>query len=1248
MGGSCKAPFAVNFQNQSSGPGVISYTWNFGNGQTSTLRNPTTIYNAPGNYTVNLTAQSDLGCSGVIQKTITINQTTTDFTSPASGCLEQPISFQNNSSSQPIASSWNFGDGTLSAQINPAKTYFTAGVYNVKLINTYANCTDSVSKTITVIDNPAVDFTVNDSSSCQAPFNVQFTDLTPGAAFWLWDFGDGTTSTQKNPSHQYASLGNYTVTLTAGPSTSCSNTTTKTDFIKIQETNISIIPGNGCIPYTYTPQAAIQTLDSIATYLWDFGDGTTSTQKNPPPHTYNTEGEYTLTLTATTVNGCSKTVSLPRGVITGTPATVNFTAAPMIACATDRVSFSGNANTTPGAEVIWAWNFGDGSTSNLQNPVHTFIDTGSLNVTLTVLNNGCDNSVTRVITINPPIAKFEYKVNCASRAVTFTNTSLVNNTISPLTYLWKMGDPAATQFTSATPPPFTYPGTGTYNVSLTVTNGACTFTVTNPVSIFDEKADFTINRNPVCKNTTVTLSAINSDANNISNYSWTVGTRVFPSSPRSINQRFPAEGSYGVSLTITDINGCTNTKTVANYVTVTGPTANFVPSSPGACLNKTVTFTDLSTSVSSTIVSWDWDFGDGTQKTFSGPPFTHTYSVEGRYKVSLKVTDGTGCTNSYTFPTNLLVTNPIAGFRADTFYCPGAPLQFVDTSSGPGLSYQWSFGDGNTSNLQNPTNSYPIGDASYSIKLKITDVSGCVDSITKADYISIRSPKAAFDIKDTTTICPPLRTSFTFKGKDYKSYNWSFGDGGGTTQLNPNYFYSDYGRFIPKLYLRGPGGCIDSAQASVSVYDPFDATEINYGPVTSACNSLKVDFNLVVPPSFKFIFSYGDGSVDSSQATTLTHTYTRPSLNTPSLLLIDTISGCEERINGSKRINVIGAIPLFGKDKKEFCDQGVVTFKNFTTKNEPIISTVWDFGDGTTSTENEPQHNFTQPGVYIVTLNVTTQSNCSKSFSDTIRVHRTPVTSILGRDTICVNISEPYSGALAVADTLIKWQWTFGNGQTSTQTENIVTYNNAGNYAVKLTTTNKIGCVAETIKNIYVSPIPTVTATQDPLTIISGGGTNINMNYTGNIVSYNWIPTTRLSCTTCPSPFANPQLTTKYTVQVADRYGCKSAGNVTILVVCGKQNFFIPNTFSPNNDGRNELFFPKGTGLFRIKSMRIYNRWGELVFEKKDFSANDASAGWNGTYKGKPASADAYIYTMEILCENNTVIPVKGNVTLLR
>jgi gliding motility-associated-like protein len=1248
---SCKPPYSVTFQNQSSGPGTISYAWNFGNGQTSTALNPATVYNAPGTYTVRLNAVSNFGCSGTIQKTVTITQTNTDFTGPANACLNQPVTFQNNSSAVPQASFWYFGDGTTSAQTNPIKTYLTAGTYNVKMINFFDNCTDSVTKTIVVEDKPAVDFTVNDSSSCQAPFNTQFTDLTPGAASWLWDFGDGSTSTQQNPVHLYAALGNYTVSLTVTTAAGCENTVTKTNFIKIQETSVSInAPQGGCIPFPYTPVATIQTLDTVVSYLWDFGDGSTSNLQNPPAHIYNSTGNYDISLTITTTIGCTKTITIPDGVLTGTPPIVNFTFTPVNACASEIIFFNGQAVTTPGADVTWLWDFGDGNTSDLQSPSHKFEDFGPLNVTLAVSNNGCINTTTQVVQVRPPVADFEPTVNCTTRAVTFINTSLINAALVPLTYKWTMGDLANTQFLTPTPgAPFVYPGPGTYNVTLIVTNGTCADTITKPIVIIPEQfADFMISKNPVCKNEFFSLTAINSIAANISNYDWVIGPTTLTSAPRGVSHSFSATGSYDVSLTITDINGCINTKTVANYITVTGPTANFVPATAGGCQNKTVTFNDLSTSSTSTLVSWEWNFGDGSQQVFTAPPFVHNYANSGRYDVSLKVTDATGCTDLFLSPADLIVTNPQVGFRADTFYCPGAPLPFVDTSSGAGLTYVWDFGDGTTSTLQHPQHSYPLGDADYSVKLKITDISGCQDSILKTDYIKIRSPKAAFGIIDTTTICPPLRTGFTFQGTDYQSFFWDFGDGGSTTAQNPNHFYSDYGHFIPKLYLTGPGGCIDSAEASVTIYDPMATVQLNYGPVTTACNSLNVDFNITIPPAFKFTLFFGDGTADSSQATTLSHFYSRPSFSLPRIVIYDTISGCEVAINGRNRINVLGAIPLFGKDKKEFCDQGLVTFRNFTTKNEPIISTVWDFGDGTTSNAEHPSHNFTAPGLYTVTLNVTTQSNCSRSFSDTIRVYRTPAPSIQSRDTICLNTAEPIDGILANTDTLTNWQWNFGNGQTSTLQNNIITFPAAGDYSIRLTTSNKIGCSASATKNIYVAPLPTATPVQDPLTIAVGMGTNILMNYTGNIISYNWQPTTRLSCTDCPTPFANPQYTTKYSVQVEDRYGCTNAGNITIIVVCGKENVFIPNTFSPNGDGRNEVFYPKGTGLFRIKSMRVFNRWGEIVFEKKEFAANDPSVGWNGTYKGKPASPDAYIYTMEILCENNTIIPVKGNVTLLR
>jgi gliding motility-associated-like protein len=119
-------------------------------------------------------------------------------------------------------------------------------------------------------------------------------------------------------------------------------------------------------------------------------------------------------------------------------------------------------------------------------------------------------------------------------------------------------------------------------------------------------------------------------------------------------------------------------------------------------------------------------------------------------------------------------------------------------------------------------------------------------------------------------------------------------------------------------------------------------------------------------------------------------------------------------------------------------------------------------------------------------------------------------------------------------------------------------------------------------------------------------------------------------------------------VQVSNDGGCVSSDEITIQALCNNANIFIPNTFSPNADGMNDVFYPRGKGIFSIKSMRIFNRWGQVVFEKSHFEANDATSGWDGSFKGSKLDADVYVYIVEVLCDNSIIIPVKGNVTLLR
>ena len=287
-------------------------------------------------------------------------------------------------------------------------------------------------------------------------------------------------------------------------------------------------------------------------------------------------------------------------------------------------------------------------------------------------------------------------------------------------------------------------------------------------------------------------------------------------------------------------------------------------------------------------------------------------------------------------------------------------------------------------------------------------------------------------------------------------------------------------------------------------------------------------------------------------------------------------------------------------------------------------------------------------GTYSVQLIVTTQNNCTSIYADTIRVYKTPAISISGKDTFCINSAEQFTGSITVPDSTIQWLWNFGNGNSSQIQTPTVVYSAAGDYNMVLTGSNKLGCSDTAVHSVVVVPLPTADPASNPITVISGGSAQLNMNYTGPVVSYNWSPAQNLNCITCPTPTATPRVTTDYHVQVEDRYGCKNSGDVTVKVICNGQNFFIPNTFSPNGDGINDVFYLRGSGLFRVNSLMIFNRWGELVFENRNFSVNDPLAGWNGSYRGKKATPDVYIYQVELICENGETIKYSGNIALIQ
>jgi PKD repeat protein len=281
----CNFPVAINFKNLSVGTGTHTYKWDFGDGTVSTQPTPLHAYSNYGIFTVSLIVTNANGCTDTITKIneIVINKVKAAFTNADTVCALQSFLFTNTSIPAPISNKWSFGDGTFSSAINPIKKYTVGGTYDVKLISNFGSCSDSVVKPITVTPKPLAAFTSADTVSCKTPFAVRFTSQSADAIAYQWSFGDSTFSTDQNPVHTYTGTGKFTVQLVVTNANGCTDSITKKDFIQIQKpiVHFSNLPDSGCIPFTKTFITTTNSVDPVTGYLWNFGDGASSTEATP-------------------------------------------------------------------------------------------------------------------------------------------------------------------------------------------------------------------------------------------------------------------------------------------------------------------------------------------------------------------------------------------------------------------------------------------------------------------------------------------------------------------------------------------------------------------------------------------------------------------------------------------------------------------------------------------------------------------------------------------------------------------------------------------------------------------------------------------------------------------------------------------------------------------------------------------------------------------------------------------------------
>ena len=409
---------------------------------------------------------------------------------------------------------------------------------------------------------------------------------------------------------------------------------------------------------TFDASASYDPDGTIVSYAWDFGDTTTGTGEITT-HAYTTADTYTVTLTATDNDGLTDTTTATITVSPPElePPVASFIYSPVAPTTGETVTFDASASYDPdGTIVSYAWDFGDTTTGTGEITTHTYADDGTYTVTLTVTDNdGLSDATSEDITVlnRPPVAIFTESAEIVDtgESITFDASESHDPDGGIVSYEWDFGDG-----TSATGMvvDHSYVDDGAYLVTLTVTDddgatnsASATKTVLNrpPVAMFTESASDV----HVGEVIYFDASASNDPDGSIMSYFWDFGDATTATGVE-VEHAYDAEGTYTVTLTVTDDDGATDTATAIKTVSPPAPlppVASFTYSPVSPVVDETVTF-DASASYDpdGTIVSFEWEFGDGTFGT--GEITTHAYTTADTYTVTLTVTDNDGLTDTTT------------------------------------------------------------------------------------------------------------------------------------------------------------------------------------------------------------------------------------------------------------------------------------------------------------------------------------------------------------------------------------------------------------------------------------------------------------------------------------------------------------------------------------------------------------------------------------------------------------------------
>ncbi|MDA3616692.1 PKD domain-containing protein [Polluticaenibacter yanchengensis] len=1268
----CQFPVKVSFKDTSNTNNKSYWAFNGSSwdNPVSTKRVFDTVFNSAANNNMLLKAVNEFGCESIVNMTIGLQNITQSFIINSNQndyidygfCPGTEFLFSINEPAQIKTYYWTFGDGGNSTLANPKHTYTKAGVYTVQLsYETINGCKGLISyKKITVVNLKDIDFkfTFEDTVCGNTPAKLSVTNVSNLYYNWIIPNGEVLGNGKSSIEVKYNKEGwqSLKIALKLGQ---CIDTIELKDYTFVQAPFPKIMSADISCQAPDKVDFKIQA-DNAITRKWVFGDGKTEVQQNSGAltysHTYAASGIYKVYLN--TVNGnCEAKDSVELKIYK--KQNYNLVLSKVDLCVNDTIFWSIRnlellpdsslhfltGSNLPAGLALQVLNSGkteiSGYIANLNNDI--------TNIRLFISNhfNNCIDSTNLVnVKVRGPIANFSLSNfnGCFKEAVIFKDLSVA--TSSPIVkWIYNFGDLNSQSFSNNADVQHFFKYPGTFYPTLTVLDeSGCFSTIvdsTKQINLSGPKANFSAPTFSIPPGSSLEFTNTSDyyDAN--STHTWILPDNTKSTNTEKVKFFFANTGEYKVTLiTKNTKTGCTDT--ITKTVNVQHVKSIFESDKSlldeRFCLPVIYKFTNKSINAHTVL----WDFGNGATSTDFNETY-HTYTTMGEYIVKLYSYDVNGNVDSS--EQKITIKVPEAKISVDTLFgCNNIEVAFKVELTGAN-SFSWDFGDGTIIEnsvatikhfYQNPGNYLP------SVVLK--DTSGCLTLSTLTKSIVV-------DNLDVTTgavapyYCSEKDVEFHPEVKSFSkdvmnidpSVKWQINDGSNVfTSNNAHVIYSfkNIGANSATLNYSTIYGCKKEIKIPVEIKQKVTAS-LSIAPDVCRTHNFELK-GLGLPTSHTFDYTWQIEEIGE---------ITKPSENivfekegVKSVIFTLTDAFCSDTVKTSILVKPVPTFKVHAEDYEICLGQ---TVKLHSTSNT-LYTYQWTVNNITTNDKDSvvilaPK----QDGNIILTA--TNEYNCSSSDSAFITVHQ-PI-KLKGTDpvTICLRDSVKFELSGAKSYIWLKDSTVAGSlsnthilKPTSTTTYQVVGFDG-------------YNCFADTANILVkVNPLPTVDAGND---IIIPARTTAGLNpvASADVVAYQWKPLMDLSCVNCKNPLVTPQKSIQYTLHVTNSFNCKASDTINVSTYCNTNLVYLPDAFTPNNDGKNDRFKFYVSGVKQIRKILIYDRWGAPAFERQNIDPLDYNATWDGKKNGVDMPAGAYVYFIELECEvTGEIIAKKGTISLLR